>query len=132
MATTIDISSEYLDDIYEGTEVAIGEDGYALLLIRWSGLGVGNLTYEGGGAPIIKNCVPEILVQQADDEYQNWYPIYQQRNTYEEPVKFRLNDNSGSYSINIYPLLEGTFVRIKINFNGVKEGTIIYNFEVGS
>lgn len=134
MAVTIDISSEYLDDIYEGTEVAVGEAGYAFITFTWTGISIGVISTEDNDSapPIIKHCVPEVVIEQADDEYQEWHPIFQQRTTYEEPVKFRLSDNVGKYSLNLYPLLEGTFIRPKIYFNGAESGTIIYNIEVGS
>ncbi len=133
MATTIDISSEYTDDIYEGTEVEIGEANYALLTISWSDIGIGDIPEENdSGSPIIKNAIPEVVVEQSDDEYTSWYPIYQQKYNYEEPVKFRLFDVIGEHAINIYPLIEGAFIRLKIYFNGAKTGEIIYDFHVGS
>jgi hypothetical protein len=130
MATTIDISSEYLDDIYESNAIQVEAD-YILLTFSWSDIGTGVIKTEdnSSASPIIKKCIPEVVIEQAltDDEYSDWMPIFQQRTTYEEPVKFRLKDNSGKYSLNLYPLLAATYVRVKIYFNGAKSGTIIFN-----
>lgn len=121
MATTIDFSSDIDEytDFYTGDGVALSED-YATLTFSWADM----------------NGYPEVIVEQAlsDSEYDDdWYPVYQQKATYEEPVKFRINTVAGKYSINLYPLLATTaYVRIRVNANNADEGTLEYDISVGS
>ena len=117
-AVTIDISSEYTDDLYEGRATELSDD-YVTILFEWSGV----------------SGYPEVIIEQSftDDEYDDWYPLYQQRTNYEEPVKFRINDTAGKYALNLHPIFASTvYVRVKMRMNGSTAGEVIYNMSVGA
>ena len=119
MATTVNFASSLADDFYIGDGIALEED-YATIMFTWDDV----------------NGYPEVIIEQAlsDSEYaDDWFPIFIQKYNYEEPVKFRINDTNGSYSLNIYPILATTaYVRVKVNANGTTVGTLVFDASVGA
>jgi len=111
----VNLASSMTDGVYTSAGVAVEED-YATLMLKWANL----------------NDYPELVVEQSLDDT-NYYPLFQSKSNYEEPVKYRFNDTSGVYSINIHPVLATTpYVRVKVYANGATVGTITYDLSVGA